>query len=108
MGSATFGGVEFREMSALQFGFARQGLWRALGSEDNGSPVVVRRHLLKGLVPNQVWLRLIILALCFDLGPASFCVLRTASASIRSNSAFVFGGSRLVDACHSAISCMWE
>ena len=37
---------------------------------------------------------------CFGPSSALGCVLRTASASIWRSSAFVFGGSRVIDACH--------
>jgi hypothetical protein len=46
------------------------------------------------------------LSACLGLGVAPGCVLRTASAIISRNSAFVFGGSRLMDACQFAMDPM--
>jgi hypothetical protein len=40
----------------------------------------------------------------FGLWSALACVLRTASVSIRRNSAFVFGGCRVIDAFHCAMT----
>jgi hypothetical protein len=43
----------------------------------------------------------------FGSGTLPGCVLRTASANISRSSAFVFGGSRLMDVCQLAMQTIW-